>query len=106
MDNEKTLLQQIREKEQEFAQKLDATRSEAQSIVASAQTDAGDMLCSADETAKKTSEQIYWNIQGITSLEIERLNADAEKDRVDIVARGERNLSSAVEKIVYYVTEG
>ena len=70
MDTEKTLLQQIRDKEQELAQKVDAVRVEAEASVAAARVEAEDLLCTADTTGKKTAEEVYWKERGRTEMEI------------------------------------
>ena len=81
MDSDKTLLQQIRDKEQELAQKVDAVRAEAEAAVAAARNEAEDLLCTADTAGKKTAEQVYWKERGKTEIEIEALKKAAEEER-------------------------
>ena len=64
MDPEKTLLQQIRDKEQELAHKVDQARAEAEAAIEAARTEAEDLLCTADKSAKITSEQVYLEGEG------------------------------------------
>jgi vacuolar-type H+-ATPase subunit H len=104
MDTEKTLLQQIRDKEQEFAHKIDAARKEADAMVTAAKTEAEEMLCSADAEGKKSAEQVYWTVRGKTALEIEALTRAGEIERTATLAQGERNIPGAAEQIVRYVT--
>jgi len=104
MDTEKTLLQQIRDKEQEFALKIDAARADAETMVAAARTEAEDLLCTADKAGKASAEQVYWNVRGKTAIEIEALNTAAELDQEVTSVRGEKNIPEAAERIVRYVT--
>lgn len=104
MDTEKTLLQQIRDKEQELAQRIDAARAEAEASVAAARTEAEDLICTADKAGKITSEQVYWKERGKTETEIEALKQAAQRERETVGTRGEQNIPPAAERIVKYVT--
>lgn len=103
-ETEKTLLQQIREKEQEYAKKLGVIKNETDAAIASAQSEAESLLCSADSAGKKEAELIYWQEKGKIEAEIEALRQGAEAERELAAARGERNLPRAVEAITGYVT--
>ena len=50
-ETEKTLLQQIREKEQEYAKKIEVIKKETDAAIASAQSEAESLLCTADSRA-------------------------------------------------------
>jgi vacuolar-type H+-ATPase subunit H len=104
MDTEKTLLQQIRDKEQEFAKKIDAARADADTLVAAARSEADELLRSADQTGKKTAAQISLNVREKTAIEIEALTKAAELDLTVASERGEKNLPEAAERIIRYVT--
>lgn len=103
-DTEKTLLQQIRDKEQEFARNVEAARAEAESMVAAARTEAEDLLCTADTAGKTSAEQVYWNERGRTETEIETLKKAAEQEQESASRTGRQNLPAATEQIVRYVT--
>ncbi len=103
-DTEKTLLQQIREKEQEVAGRVDRARAEAEAVVAAARTEAEDLLCTADLAGKTTAEQVYWKERGKTESEIEDLKKSALLEYEMVAIQGEKNLPAAVERIVRYVT--
>ncbi|MFA4860129.1 V-type ATPase subunit subunit G family protein [Methanoregula sp.] len=103
-DTDKTLLQQIREKEQELGTRVDVARTEAESVVAAARTEAEDLLCTADQTGKITAEQVYWKERGRTETDIGDLKKAALVKSETIALRGERNLPAAVDRIVRYVT--
>jgi hypothetical protein len=101
---EKTLLQQIREKEQEYAKKIEVIRQETDAAVASAQSEAESLLCTADSIGKTEAEQRYWQEKGKIETEIEGLRKGAAAERDSAAARGEKNLPRAVETITGYVT--
>jgi vacuolar-type H+-ATPase subunit H len=101
---EKSLLQQIRDKEQEFSQKLDMARAEAESMIAASRAEAEDLLCTADTAGKKSAEQVYWNERGRTETETEALKNAAEQEMKRASREGDQNLPAAAERIVRYVT--
>jgi vacuolar-type H+-ATPase subunit H len=103
MDTEKTLLQQIRDKEQELARRVDAARAEAEETVAAARAEAADLLCTADKLGKTTAEQVYWKERGRTETEIGNLQKTAELSQETAALQGERNVPAATERIVRYV---
>jgi vacuolar-type H+-ATPase subunit H len=104
MDQERTLLQQIREKEQEFSGKIEAVKKETEAAVAGAENDAENLLCTADSAGKIGAEQLYWQEKGKIGAEIERLKTEAEAAQERAVAAGEKNLPRAVEAITRFVT--
>ena len=103
-ETEKTLLQQIREKEQEYGTKLAVIKKETDTAITSAQSDAESLLCTTDAAAKKEAEQIYWQEKGKIETEIEGLRLGAAAERDSAAALGQKNLSRAVETITGYVT--
>ncbi|MFA5268390.1 MAG: V-type ATPase subunit subunit G family protein [Methanoregula sp.] len=103
-ETEKTLLQQIREKEQEYSKKLGVIKQETDAAIASAQAEAESLLCTADGAGKKEAEQIYWQEKAKIEAGIEALRHGAAAERESAAARGERNLHRAVEAITGYVT--
>jgi vacuolar-type H+-ATPase subunit H len=103
---EKTLLQQIREKEQESAKKIENAKKDAGEAITAAQNEAESLLCTADGAGKQEAEKLYWQEKGAIEIEIEQLRSDAATVRDTAAARGEKNLSRAVETITGYVTKG
>jgi len=103
-ETEKTLLQQIREKEQEYAKKITVIKKETDAAIASAQIEAESLLCTADSAGKTEAEQRYWQEKGKIETEIEGLRQGAAAERDMAAARGEKNLPRAVETITGYVT--
>jgi vacuolar-type H+-ATPase subunit H len=104
MDPERTLLQQIRDKEQELAKKIELIRDEGEAMVSAARNEAEDLLCTADKMARTTSEQVYWKERGRTETEIEALKRAAELELETAVLQGERGTAAAAREIVRYVT--
>ena len=104
MEPEKTLLQQIREKEQECAKKTDAVRKETEAAVAVADNEAESLLCTTDSAGKTEAEKIYWEGKGKTEAEIGVLKQEASSTRDEILKKGEKNLERAVKAIIRSVT--
>jgi vacuolar-type H+-ATPase subunit H len=103
MAEEKTLLQQIREKEQELALEVDTVKAETDGAITAARNEAEDLICTADKAGKTTAEQVYWKARGATAEEIADLKREAELARDTSGLQSERNLAPAVERIVRYV---
>lgn len=103
-ESEKTLLQQIREKEQEYTKKNEIIKKETDAAIASAQSEAESLLCTADSAGKTEAEQLYWQEKGKIETEIEGIKRGAAAERDMAAARGEKNLPRAVETISGYVT--
>lgn len=104
MEPERTLLQQIRDKEQELASRIDVARQEADAEVTAARNEAADHLCTADKMAKTTAEQVYWKERGRTETEIDALQKAAELELETTTLQGEQNIKAAAREIVGYVT--
>ena len=104
MDTEKTLLQQIREKEQEVAKKIDAVRADTDASIAAAKTDAENLLCTANAEGKVAAEEVYWRTKGETEARIEQLRQDARREADRAAETGRKNIHLAAEAIVRFVT--
>ena len=104
MDTEKTLLQQIREKEREYAVKIEEIKKETTLAVETAKNEAEAGLCSADAAGKKEAEQLYWEGKGKIEAEIENLKRGAAAEREAFAKTGERKISQAVDAINGYIT--
>ena len=87
-----------------FSRKIDMARAHAEATVAAARTEVPALLCTADKAGKASAEQVYWNVQGKTAIEIESLNTAANLDQEAARVRGEKNIHEAAERIVRYVT--
>lgn len=102
MADDKTLLQQIREKEQELGREVETVKAETDAMIEAARTEAGDLICTADKLGKTTAEQVYWKARGTTAAEIEELKREADLARDTSGLQAERNLAPAVARIVRY----
>jgi len=101
--DEKTLLQQIREKEQELGLEVEKVKTETDAAITAARTEAEDLICTADKAGKITAEQVYWKARGVTAAEIAELKREADLARDTSGLQAERNLAPAVDRIVRYV---
>ena len=104
MAEEKTLLQQIREKEQEYATKLAEVKKETDLAVETARSEAESLLCTADSAGKADAERIYWEGKARAEADCEALKTTAELERENAARAGERNLQRAADAIVRSVT--
>ncbi len=101
---EKTLLQQIREKEQSVAKKIESVKEETDASIAAAKTEAENLLCTASAEGKIAAEELYWREKGRTEARIEELRQDAEREVKATEERGTKNIPAAADAIVRYVT--
>lgn len=104
MDTEKTLLQQIREKEQDVAKKIEVVRAGTDASIAAAKTDAENLLCTANAEGETASEELYWKERGKTDTQIEQLRRDAGREAEAEAEKGKRNIPVAAAAIVRFVT--
>ncbi|HEX3001234.1 MAG TPA: V-type ATPase subunit subunit G family protein [Methanoregula sp.] len=103
-DTERTLLQQIRDKEQELGSRIEGAKKNAAAMIAAAQSEADDLVCTAESMARSSAEKAYWTERGKTETGIAELKRTAEQETADAIARAERNIPAAADAIVKYVT--
>lgn len=103
MEEEKTLLQQIRDKEQEFSQKVEIVKEETDAQIAAVRAEREKTLLDAERTGKNAAEELFRKEKQKTETEIEQMKKAAAAEREAATVNGERNLRSATEKIVSYV---
>jgi len=101
---EKTLLQQIREKEQDVGRKIEDVRAGTEASIAAAKTDAENLLCTANAEGKAASEEVYWREKGRTEARVEQLRQETGREAEAAAEKGKRNISQAADAIVRYVT--
>ncbi|MEN6443643.1 MAG: V-type ATPase subunit subunit G family protein [Methanoregula sp.] len=99
MDQEKTLLQQIREKELEYAGKIEAVKTETDAAIAAAESEVESLLCTADSTGKIEAEQLYRQEIEKIEVKIDTLKREAATARENAVMKGEKNLPRAITAI-------
>jgi len=104
MDSEKSLLQQIRDREQEFDIKIETVKRETEAEIAAAYQQADTIITEAGKQRNAATEALLQEETITTGAEVDRIKKEAA-DKVDAALKnGEKNLSSAVEKITGYVT--
>ena len=101
---EKTLLQQIREKEQDVAKKIEDVRARTETSIAAAKAEAENLLCTANDEGKKAAEELYWREKARTEAHIEQLRQEAGRETEATAERGKKNIPVTTEAIVRYVT--
>lgn len=104
MEEEKTLLQQIRDKEQEFSRKIETVKQETDSQIAAARSEQEATIRDAGRKGKTAAEELYRTDKQKTESEIGQMKKMAAFETEAARVKGERNLQPAVEKIVGYVT--
>jgi vacuolar-type H+-ATPase subunit H len=104
MKSEKSLIEQIAEKEDELKKKCDIICMEADDIISIARKKAANILENAEKEGKNESDAVYEQHMQALSQDIESIRAEGNREAEDIRARGERNLTRAVSKIISVVT--
>ena len=101
---EKTLLQQIREKELMLNIKIEDTRKEAEEIILNARKEATEMIETSEKEGKKAAQEYYEKEMEKLKKEIEQLKDQSNQQALLVQAEGERNLPSAIDKIAKIVS--
>jgi len=102
--DEKSLLQQIREKELLLSIKIDETRGEAEEITLTARKEALEMIENSEREGKKVAQEYYEKEIENVKKEIERLKSQTNQQVMSVQMDGERNLPSAIDKMVKVVS--
>jgi vacuolar-type H+-ATPase subunit H len=100
MSDEKSLLQQIGDKERELGLHLKEIARETDGQVDAARRRAEALVAEADETGKRQALQFMEKEREATSAVTAELRSAGEKDIADIRKRGEPNITRAAEEIV------
>ena len=106
MAEEKSLLQQIREKELTISIKIDETRREGEEIILNARKEASEMIEASEKEGKKTAQEYYEKEMEKLRKEIEQLRNQSNQQALLVREEGERNLPSAIDKIAKVVSKG
>ena len=101
---EKSLLQQIREKELMLSIKIDETRREAEEVILNARKEASEMIENSEREGKKAAQEYYEKEMENLKKEIEQLRSQSNQQAMSVRVDGERNLPSAIDKIVKVVS--
>lgn len=106
MADEKSLLQQIREKEMMISVKIDETKRESEEILLNAKKEASEIIETSEREGKKAAQEYYEMEMEKLKKEIEQLRNQSNQEALLIRTEGERNLPSAIDKIAKIVTSG
>jgi vacuolar-type H+-ATPase subunit H len=104
MGEEKTLLQQIREKELLLNIQIEDSRKEAGEILATARKDAAGMVETSEREGEAAAKKYYEREMEKIKDETDRLRAEGLRQATTAREVGERNLPKAIEKIVKSVS--
>lgn len=97
---EKSVLQQIRDKELLLSIKVDETRREAEDIIRIARKEASELIEKSEREGKTAAREYYEKEIKKLQEEIEQLKNQGSQQAMSIRANGENNVLSATEKIV------
>jgi vacuolar-type H+-ATPase subunit H len=101
---DKTLLQQIREKELMLNIKIEDTRRDAQEIILKARNEAEAMIENSEREGTAAAQKYYKNEMEAIKQEIDQLMTRGNLDAVSAKESGERNLQPAIKMIVAIVS--
>jgi len=101
---DKTLLQQIREKELMLNIKIEETRRDAEEILLKATRDAEAMIENSESEGKAAAQKYYENEMEVINKEIDQLTTRGNQEAISIKETGECNLQPAIKKIVKTVS--
>jgi len=101
---DKTLLQQIREKELMLNIKIEETRRDADKILLKARSDAEAMVENSEREGKAAAEKYYENEMEAIKKEFDQLMTRGNMEASSVKETGERNLQPAIKMIVETVS--
>ena len=101
---DKTLLQQIREKELMLNIKIEDTRRDAQEIVLKARSDAEAMIEKSESEGTAAAQEYYEHEMEVIKNERDQLMTRGNLEAVSLKETGERNLQPAIQMIVKTVS--
>lgn len=104
MDTTKTLLQQIREKEQDVNKTIDAVKQESDAVVAAARVEAEKIRREADLRGSRAADELAKREKEKTRAEVITLKETTVAEMERVAKAGEQNRRTAAEAIVRHVT--
>jgi len=103
MMTEKSLLQQIREKELMINIRIDEARREAEAAIISARLDASKMIENSEREGEKSAREYYEKEMEKIREVNKQLKNQGEQQAISVRENGERNVPVAMGKIVQAV---
>jgi vacuolar-type H+-ATPase subunit H len=101
---EKSLLQQIREKELMISIRIDEARREAEAAILSARLDASKMIENSERDGEKAAREYYEKELENVKEKNKLLKNQGDREAISVREQGERNLKAAIERIVQAVS--
>jgi len=101
---EKSLLQQIREKEMMISIKVDETKREGEEVILHARKEASELIEKSEREGKTAAQEYFEKEMVKLKKEIEQLKDQSNQQALLVRAEGERNLPLAVDKIAKVVS--
>lgn len=104
MDENKSLLQQVREKEQVLNVKLELIARDAEKLMQETKKEAANIINKADKEAKEAASSYYAGEQKKIDAEVDAIKQKTGLDAAMIRERERANMPAAVERIIKEVT--
>jgi len=101
---EKSLLQQIREKELMISIRIDEARREAEAAILSARLDASKMIENSEREGEKAAREYYEKELENVKEKNKLLKNQGDQEAISVREQGEHNLMAAIERIVQAVS--
>jgi vacuolar-type H+-ATPase subunit H len=101
---DKTLLQQIREKELMLNIQIEETRRDAEEIILKARRDAEAMIEKSEREGAAAAQEYYENEMEVIKKERDQLMTRGNLEAISLKETGERNLQPAIQMIVKTVS--
>jgi vacuolar-type H+-ATPase subunit H len=100
MNEQKTLLEQILEKESELNKRLEMVTGEAESILAVSRLNSEKILADADTKGRELADERYRAGRSKIDEEVEGIKGRAAKEALSLRRAGDKNLPDAIEMIL------
>jgi len=104
MIEQKTLLEQIREKEYELNKRLELAARDAEGIVSDARRRADNIISEAEVKGGELADEHYRSGKAVIDREVEDIKGRERKKTVALRDHGEKNLAAAADLIIGAVT--
>lgn len=104
MDEQKTLLEQIREKESELGKRQEGAVKKTDEILAAAKLDVEKILAEADARGRAMAEEYRHKAGERIAAEVAEIQARGAQEALALRGSAEKNLPRAVDRIVEAVT--
>lgn len=106
MEEEKSVLKRIREKELQMSIQVDQARTEADYALKEAKKKSLELLAASEVRGKEAADEFYQVELEKIHREADQVRAAAKGELTSVRERGEKNLPQAVERMVAIVLSG